>query len=77
MIKMKSLYLASVLALGTVTAVTAETTADLNLLSVQALQTLCKTDLAAADLAQHASWHSDLSQYRQGGAGVWRYLWRR
>jgi lipid-binding SYLF domain-containing protein len=61
MTKMTSLYLASVLALtpmlamGTATMAKAETAADLNLAATQALRTLCKTNPAAADLAQHAS----------------------
>lgn len=61
MTKMKSLFLATVLsltpvlAMGTATAAKAETAADLNQASEQALQTLCKTNPTAAVLAHHAS----------------------
>ena len=60
MTKIKSLFLATVLALtpvlamGTATAAKAETTSDLNHDSAQALRTLCQSDPAAADLAAHA-----------------------
>jgi lipid-binding SYLF domain-containing protein len=53
MSKVRSLLLATALALTPALAV-AETPADLNHASAQALQTLCSTDPAAADLAQHA-----------------------
>jgi lipid-binding SYLF domain-containing protein len=60
MIKMKSLFLATTLALtpviaiGTATSAKAESAAQLNQDSIQALQLLCKTNPVAADLSRQA-----------------------